>query len=186
MIGVVAMLTYHVSRRGSAPPEQGFSFYTDHYRHMRFAWESLSIGPRVYVTPMRDFAFIGEPLAYNWVNTEYLYPPGALLAFLPFALLTYGGVLPFTPVATGLVCLFALAAAHASVRLWREGLARSVSFERYFPLRDSCCFAAFCTAPGTSLLFAMVFRSLSRRCITNFDDWPNGVRGLPTRLNFTW
>jgi len=129
MIGVVAMLTYHVSRRGSAPPEQGFSFYTDHYRHMRFAWESLSIGLRVYVTPMRDFAFIGEPLAYNWVNTEYLYPPGALLAFLPFALLTYGGVLPFTPVATGLVCLFALAAAYASVRLWREGLARSASFE---------------------------------------------------------
>lgn len=129
MLGVVGLLIYHVARRGSAPPEQGFGYYTDHYRHMRFAWEALSIGARVYVTPLRDFAIIGDPLAYSWTNTEYLYPPSALLAYLPFALLTYGDVLPFTPVATGLVCAFALAAAYASVRLWREGLERSTSFE---------------------------------------------------------
>ena len=129
MVLVVVLLAYHVSRRGSAPPQQGFSYYTDHYRHMRFAWEALSIGARVYVTPLRDFAIIGDPLAYSWTNTEYLYPPSALLAYLPFALLTYGGVLPFTPVATALVCAFALAAAYASLRVWREGLERSASFE---------------------------------------------------------
>ena len=73
-------------------------------------------------------------------------------------------------------------------RSWkpRPPSARLDELTRYFPLRLSCCFAEVCTAPGTSLLFEIVFRSLSRRWRMNFDECPNGVRGFATRFIFTW
>ena len=56
----------------------------------------------------------------------------------------------------------------------------------FFPLRCSWFFAALATAPITFFEVASFFRSCSNRCMISFDAKPNGVRGLFTRLSFTW
>lgn len=113
------LLFHHFAHRESAAPELAFSFFNDHYRHMRFAWEARDIGTGIYSTPMRDFARVGDQSAYAWIDSPYLYPPGALAVFTPFAVLQYSGFISSTHAANALVWLFATAAALATYLFWR-------------------------------------------------------------------
>ncbi|MDB4942527.1 MAG: hypothetical protein JWP97_2061 [Labilithrix sp.] len=130
-------------RRSGAPKELEFSYYTDHYRHLRYAWESLRIGPAIYVTDMTGMPVLGDAPAYTWTNTAYLYPPGALLFFMPLAQLAYRGLVPLDAAATLLVFVFGVAAVWSSLRIWRFGKEDSQSTEGtiLWGLYAVCCLA---------------------------------------------
>jgi hypothetical protein len=72
--------------------------YTDHIRHPAYAYGFLEFGPSVYRMPtgqlVQQSAFRHK--IPDWPITRYLYPPGALVIFLPLAL-----VGQWTPVSTG-------------------------------------------------------------------------------------
>lgn len=126
---LIGMLVWHLSRRSTASDSLDFNFYNDHYRHMRFAWEALRIGPRIYSVPLGAMAAIGEPRAYSWMESPYLYPPGAILIFLPWAVLSYEGLISSRSAGYGLVFLFGTAAVVGGIRLWRCGVSRTSSSE---------------------------------------------------------
>ncbi len=73
-------------------------------RHIRCAWEFLHKGFWIYSHPVSEYAPIGDQRAYIWTGVGYLYPPGALLFFIPFALLYYGFKASLTLVGKLMVC----------------------------------------------------------------------------------
>ncbi|NNB85880.1 hypothetical protein [Corallococcus exiguus] len=97
--------------------------YTDHVRHPYVVWVGLHSGLQaLYTAPLGE---LREGVPYRqaidqWLEVPYVYPPGALVLFLPLALV--GEWVPMSPQAFGQVCLlyllaFAHVALYAALRL---------------------------------------------------------------------
>jgi hypothetical protein len=91
---------------------------TDHLRHPHVVRVALERGFAVYTEP---FGVVREGIAYpypseDWLDVAYVYPPGALLVYLPATLLGMTGALSHQNYAIAIV-LYLLALAHVSI--WR-------------------------------------------------------------------
>ena len=109
-------------------------YYTDHLRHGTCAWLAARVGYRIYTEPYG--ALLDEvhpPVAHrHWTDHAYLYPPGALLLFLPAGVAENGLHLRTGPIYLAVVWLLVLAA-HAAFLIflgeirrfgpWATGLA---------------------------------------------------------------
>lgn len=94
---------------------------TDHIRHPHVARVAIERGLAVYTAP---FGVAREGIAYpypadHWLDAAYAYPPGALLVYLPAALLGMTGALSYQGYSIAIV-LYLLALAHLSI--WRVAL----------------------------------------------------------------
>jgi hypothetical protein len=59
--------------------------YRDHLRHMRYVDAAFEHGLGIYTAPARSLPVVDAFGPLVWPDSPYLYPPGALLFFLPFA-----------------------------------------------------------------------------------------------------
>ena len=123
------LLLLHLSRREGAPKVLELNIYWDHFRHLRYAWESASRGLGIYRLNTEDLAPIGDSRAYNWPHITYFYPPAALLLSMPAAQLAYRGIISFDAAANFMTFVFGMAAAFLGVRVWRQGARLTGTFE---------------------------------------------------------
>lgn len=102
---------------GRTPTAALTAHYTDHVRQPYVAWVALHRGLAVYDLPLAEAARgVDYPLpSAGWPQVPYVYPPGALVLFLPLALV--GRLVPLSPHAFGQVgVLYTLLLAHLG--LW--------------------------------------------------------------------
>lgn len=123
------VMLFHLLRRAGAPKELEFIYYNDHFRHLRYAWESMTRGPGIYVMNTADLKPIGDGRAYGWPNITYFYPPGALLLYLPVSQLVFRDVVSFDTGADIMIFVFGMAAAFTGIRVWRQGARLTGTFE---------------------------------------------------------
>ena len=96
------------------------SGYTDHLRHAYAAWAFLHIGPRVFDTPIAEWHVAAlHPHADFWPTLPEWYPPGLLVIFMPFGVVSNEGLLSDGRVAMLMVMLLGAAAVAASYALFR-------------------------------------------------------------------
>lgn len=95
------------------------NYYTDHLRHGTMSWLATQAGTDVYTHSMGDLVARVPPAVphLNWEQHTYLYPPGALLVFLPFGLLENSLSVP-TPVVYKTLLILLLAVAHLGLGLF--------------------------------------------------------------------
>ena len=114
-VGGIALLVAASVTRFDRPGYVVVHFYTDQFRHEYAAWAFLHIGPRVFDTPIAQWhVHAAHPHADLWPTQPEWYPPGLLVLFMPFGVISNEGLLSDTRVAMLIVMMLGAAAVVAA------------------------------------------------------------------------
>jgi hypothetical protein len=115
VVGGIALLVAASVSRFDRPGYVVVHFYTDQFRHEYAAWAFLHIGPRVFDTPIAQWhVHAAHPHGNLWPTQPEWYPPGLLVLFMPFGVISNEGLLSDTRVAMLIVMLLGAAAVVAA------------------------------------------------------------------------
>jgi hypothetical protein len=93
--------------------------YSDHLQHEYSSWAFLHIGFRIFSTPRDQWHVHSSHVHMLWPQLPTIYPPGLVLFFLPFGILSNEGILPDARVHMLMVMVLAAAGVLASGQLRR-------------------------------------------------------------------
>ena len=117
--GVAALLVGLSVARFAGPNYTIESSYTDHLQHEYSSWAFLHIGFHIFDTPREDWDVHAQHVHLLWPQLPTVYPPGLVLFFLPFGIVSNEGLLPDARVHMLMVMVLGAAAVLASAQLLR-------------------------------------------------------------------
>jgi hypothetical protein len=117
-LGVAVLVGLSVARF-AAPNYTIESSYSDHLQHEYSSWAFLHIGFRIFDTPREDWVVHAKHVHLLWPQLPTIYPPGLVLFFVPFGVVSNESVLPDPRVHMLMVMILGAAAVLAAGQLSR-------------------------------------------------------------------